>query len=138
LLGRGAENGEPLQHIAELLLEPVALGGELASFGCVQLALLGDATLVLGGRVARLATRRLKALQLLPGTGLLVAKLTELLLARGLRFSKDVLEPVDVAEQPVALVRGIGLRLGKGGFELLDRDLQLVPLFGGRGESGEA
>src|SRR6188472_42986 len=46
LFGGGAQDGEPLEGVSELLLEPVALGRELFALACVPFLLLGETALV--------------------------------------------------------------------------------------------
>src|SRR5207253_4511795 len=65
LLGGGTESGEPLEGVAQLLLEPVALGRELVSFAGLALLLLGQPVLVRGGRGLRLGDGGLEARLLL-------------------------------------------------------------------------
>ena len=137
LLGGGTDDREPLERVAELLLEPLALGVELAPLGAVQFPLLGETALVLCRRSLRLGECRLQAVELLARARVLVAEPAELLLVRGARLGEDALEPVDVAQQPLAFGRGGSLRLGQRGLELLDLGAQPVPLLGGGVGGGE-
>ena len=127
LLGGGAEDGEPFERVAELLLEPLALGRhlvalrpafvalrrELVALDGVPLLLLGQPALLLHRGGLRLGECRLQLVELLTGALALLAEPGELLLVRGLRLGEDALEAGDVALQPLALGGGRVLRLGE-------------------------
>ena len=144
LLDRRGGYGEPLEGVAELLLEPLGLDGDLVALGSELLALAGVSFLLLGQPVLLLARRRLglgerglQTLDLLRGLVALLAEPADLLLVCGLRLGESALQPVDVARQAVALGVGGSLCLGERGPELLDLEAKPVPLLGGRPCRGE-
>ena len=137
-LGGRLGAGEALECVAELLLDPVALGGELVTLAGVALLCLGE------GGVERVEFER--------GLFALLLQPVQVLLVRSLRLAESRFEPHDLGEQPILfgsrglqaleLGRGLlvlvpqpgelllvrGVRLGEGGFEAPDLAAQLLQL----------
>src|SRR6185369_11100076 len=93
---------------AELLLEPLALGVELAPLGAVHFPLFGETALVLCRRSLRLGECRLQPVELLPRARVLVTEPAELFVMRGARLGERGLELLDLGAQPVPLLGGGG------------------------------
>jgi hypothetical protein len=95
---------ESLESVFELVVEPVALRGELASLAGVPLPLLGQPALLLRGCCLRLGEHCLQLTELVRRAFVLLSQAREFLFALGLRFGEGRLEALELVRGALVLL----------------------------------